>query len=55
MGGEDPAAVALAARQARSRQVARVVAGGCACREVVIGAAAVVVRRGRRRGWRPAA
>jgi type VII secretion-associated serine protease mycosin len=54
MSGDDPAAVARAARRAESRDraVLFAVAGGGAV--LLVGAAALIVRRGRRRGWAPA-
>jgi membrane-anchored mycosin MYCP len=51
----DPAAVALAARRAHARDMAMVFAAVGAGAALLIGAAVVVVRRGRRRGWRPGA
>jgi subtilisin family serine protease len=52
--GADPAVVALERRRARSREMALVFAAAGAGLVLLLGAAAVVVRRGRRRGWRPA-
>jgi type VII secretion-associated serine protease mycosin len=54
MRAEDPAAAARAARRERSRRMSLVMALGGLGVVLVIGVAAVVVRRGRRRGWQPA-
>jgi type VII secretion-associated serine protease mycosin len=52
---EDPAVLALQARRAHARTMSLVVAAVGAGVVVLVGILAVVVRRGRRRGWRPAA
>jgi membrane-anchored mycosin MYCP len=51
---EDPAQVAAAARRARSHDRAMLFAGAGAGAVLLAGLAAMVVRRGRGRGWRPA-
>ena len=51
---ENPATVALAARRERSTQMSLVAATVGAAVAVLLGFVAAVVRRGRRRGWRPA-
>jgi membrane-anchored mycosin MYCP len=51
----DPAAVARAARRAGAQRSSMLMAVGGLGAVLVIGAAAVVLRRGRGRGWRPAA
>jgi membrane-anchored mycosin MYCP len=55
MHTEDPAVLALRARRAHARTMSLVVAAVGAGVVVLVGILAVVVRRGRRRGWRPAA
>ncbi|MCU7722565.1 type VII secretion-associated serine protease mycosin [Actinoplanes sp. KI2] len=50
----DPAAVALADRRAQSQRMALWFAAGGAGLVVLLAAAALIVRRGRSRGWRPA-
>ncbi|GAA0497456.1 type VII secretion-associated serine protease [Paractinoplanes deccanensis] len=50
----DPAAVALAARRAESRDRALVFAAAGAGLVLLLGLTAVIVRQGRRRGWHPA-
>jgi type VII secretion-associated serine protease mycosin len=52
---EDPAAVALQARRAHARDTALVAAAVGAALVAVVALLAAVVRRGRRRGWRPPA
>ena len=52
---EDPATVAFQARRHRAQQISLVVAAVGAGVVVLVGLLAVVVRRGRRRDWRPAA
>jgi hypothetical protein len=54
MSGDDPAAVARAARRAESRDRAVLFAAAGAGAVLLVGAAALIVRRGRRRGWAPA-
>ncbi|MGK5681562.1 type VII secretion-associated serine protease mycosin [Actinoplanes sp. URMC 104] len=54
MNANDPAAAALAARRARSQHRALLVAAVGAGVVLLLGVAAVVVRQGRRRGWRAA-
>jgi membrane-anchored mycosin MYCP len=51
----DPAAVAQAARRADARRESMLMAVGGVGAVFVIGAAAIVMRQGRRRGWKPAA
>jgi membrane-anchored mycosin MYCP len=51
---EDPAALALQARRARARDMALLVAAIGAGTVVLAGVLTGIVRRGRRRGWRPA-
>jgi hypothetical protein len=51
---EDPAAVARAARRADAQRESLFMALGGLGGVLVIGAVAIVVRRGRRRGWQPA-
>jgi hypothetical protein len=51
---EDPAVLALRARRAHARTMSLVAAAIGAGIVVLAGILAVVVRRGRRRGWRPA-
>jgi subtilisin family serine protease len=51
---DDPAAVALRARRDRARDRALSVGAAGAGAVTVAGLLAVVLRRGRRRGWRPA-
>jgi membrane-anchored mycosin MYCP len=50
----DPAAVAQAARRADARRESMLMAVGGVGAVFVIGAAAIVMRQGRRRGWKPA-
>jgi membrane-anchored mycosin MYCP len=52
---QDPVAAGLRARRAHAQQVALVAAGLGAAGVAVVALLAVVVRRGRRRGWRPPA
>jgi subtilisin family serine protease len=52
---DDPAAVALRQRRERAEQRALVAGAAGAGVAVLAGLAAGVLRRGRRRGWRPAA
>lgn len=54
MQAQDPAALARAARRADARRTSLWMALGGAGLVVAIGAAAIVLRRGRRRGWVPA-
>jgi membrane-anchored mycosin MYCP len=51
---EDPAAVALQERRARAERMSMIAAGTGAGVVALVGLSALVVRRGRRRGWRPA-
>jgi subtilisin family serine protease len=51
---EDPAVLARQARRARAQDRALIAAAVGAGVVVLVGVLAVVVRRGRRRGWRPA-
>jgi type VII secretion-associated serine protease mycosin len=51
---EDPAAVARAARRAGAQRESLFMALGGLGGVLIIGAVAIVVRRGRRRGWEPA-
>jgi hypothetical protein len=51
---ENPAVVALQARRERSQEMSLIVAAIGAGVVVLIGLLAMVLRRGRRRGWRPA-
>ncbi|MGX6608323.1 S8 family serine peptidase [Micromonosporaceae bacterium Da 78-11] len=53
VGADDPAAVALAARRDDARDLALLFAAIGAGVVLLIGATAVIVRRGRRRGWSP--
>jgi membrane-anchored mycosin MYCP len=52
---EDPAVLALQARREHSQEMALILAGVGAGVVVLVGVLAMVLRRGRRRGWRPAA
>jgi type VII secretion-associated serine protease mycosin len=54
MRAEDPAAAARAARREHSQRMSLLMALGGLGAVLVIGVAAAVVRRGRRRGWQPA-
>ncbi|WP_433359356.1 type VII secretion-associated serine protease mycosin [Actinoplanes sp. CA-142083] len=54
MHPDDPAVAALAARRAHSQQMALLFAAIGAGLVVLLAAAALIVRRGRARGWRPA-
>jgi type VII secretion-associated serine protease mycosin len=54
MKGNDPGAVALAQRRARSQDMSLLFGGIGLAAVVLLGAVAVIVRRGRRRGWQPA-
>jgi membrane-anchored mycosin MYCP len=54
MSPHDPAAEALAARRARSQDAALLFAGIGAGAVLLLAVAAIVVRAGRRRGWRAA-
>jgi subtilisin family serine protease len=54
MHADDPAAVALQARRARSQDRAMIVGSAGIGIAVLAGLTAVVIRRGRRPGWRPA-
>jgi membrane-anchored mycosin MYCP len=54
MHAQDPAALALAARREHAQRMALVAAAAGAGIVLLAGVLAVVVRRGRRRGWRPA-
>jgi type VII secretion-associated serine protease mycosin len=54
MQGQDPAAVARAARRADAQRASLWMAVGGIGAVFVIGAVAIVMRRGRRRGWAPA-
>jgi membrane-anchored mycosin MYCP len=54
MHTQDPVAVALAARRAHAEDMSLVAAAVGAGIVALVGVFAIVVRRGRRRGWRPA-
>lgn len=54
MHPDDPEAAALAARRAHSRQMALSFAAIGAGLVILLAAAALILRRGRERGWRPA-
>ncbi|WP_203725608.1 type VII secretion-associated serine protease mycosin [Paractinoplanes durhamensis] len=54
MSPNDPAAEALAARRAKAQDAALLFAGIGGGLVLLIGIAAVIIRQGRRRGWRPA-
>jgi cytochrome c biogenesis protein CcdA len=54
MSGNDPAAAALAARRARSEDRALLFGAFGMGAALLLGAVALIVRRGRQRGWRPA-
>jgi subtilisin family serine protease len=51
---DDPSAIALRERRATSRDAALIVAAAGLGAVVLLGLGAVVLRRGRRRGWQPA-
>jgi hypothetical protein len=54
MHTQDPTAVALAARRAHAQDMSLVAAAVGAGIVALMGFFAIVLRRGRRRGWRPA-
>lgn len=54
MHADDPAALALAVRRDHAQDMALLIAALGAGAVLLIGVAAVIVRRGRRRGWHPA-
>ena len=54
MSGNDPEAAALAARRARSEERALLFGAIGMGAALLLGAVALIVRRGRQRGWRPA-